>query len=123
MFRKKDFLLITAIIVIAVVSAILIALAQSEAGAMIRITIDGTFYGEYSLSENQTISVDETLGYNRIVIENGSAYMAEADCPDKYCMDYLPIAKNGETIICLPHKLVVEVVGTQDARQLDVVVP
>ena len=122
-FRKKDFILITIIIVIAVVSSLLIAFVQRDAGAAVRITIDGVLYGEYSLSEEQSISIDEELGHNRLVIEDGSAYMAGADCPDKYCMDYKPIAKGGETIICLPHKLVVEVTGIRDAQQPDVIVP
>lgn len=123
MFRKRDFILIAGIIAIAVVSALLIAFAQRDTGEAVRITIDGAFYGEYSLSEDQAVSIDETLGHNRLVIEDGRAYMAEADCPDKYCMDYKPISKGGETIICLPHKLVVEVTGTRGTQQPDVTVP
>ncbi|MDE6054309.1 MAG: NusG domain II-containing protein [Lachnospiraceae bacterium] len=123
MFQKRDFILIAIIIVIAVVSSLLIAFAQRDAGAAVRIIIDGELYGEYSLSEEQSIAIDGELGHNRLVIEDGSAYMAGADCPDKYCMDYKPIAKGGETIICLPHKLVVEVTGTRDVQQPDVIVP
>ena len=122
MFRERDFILITVIIAIAVVSSMLIAPAQRDAGATVRIIIDGELYGEYSLSEEQSIAIDGELGHNRLVIEDGSAYMA-ADCPDKYCMDYKPIAKGGETIICLAHKLVVEVTGTRDVQQPDVIVP
>lgn len=123
MFRKKDFMLIAFIVVIAAVSALLIQLIQRDAGSAVRITIDGVLYGEYSLSEEQSISIDEELGYNRLVIKDNSVYMTDADCPDKYCMDYKPISKGGGTIICLPHKLVVEVTGTRDAQQLDVIVP
>lgn len=123
MFRKKDFILMAVIIVTAAVSAILIAFARRTAGASVCVTIDGVLYGEYSLSEEQSVLIDEKLGFNRIVIENGSVYMAGADCPDKYCMEYKPISRGGETIICLPHKLVVEVTGTRDAQQPDVIVP
>lgn len=123
MFRKQDFILIMVIVVITVFSALLISLAQKDTGEMVRITIDGTFYGEYSLSENKKIVVDEILGYNMLVIENGSVYMADADCPDKYCMDYKAISNGGETIICLPHRLVAEVTGERSAQQPDVIVP
>ena len=123
MFRKKDMILIAVIIVIAAVSALLIKYVQRDTGVAIQITIDGKLYGEYNLAEDQSISIDELLGHNKLVIENGSAYMAEADCPDRYCMDYKPIANSGETIICLPHKLVVEAVGERSAQQPDVVVP
>lgn len=123
MFRKKDFILMAVLIVTAAASALLIAFARRTAGAAVRVTIDGVFYGEYRLSEDQSVSIDEKYGHNRLVIENGSAYMAEADCPDGYCMEYKPISRGGETIICLPHRLVVEVTGTRDAQQPDVIVP
>lgn len=123
MFRKKDFILMAVLIVTAAASALLIAFARRTAGAVVRVTIDGVFYGEYRLSEDQSVSIDEKYGHNRLVIENGSAYMAEADCPDGYCMEYKPISRGGETIICLPHRLVVEVTGTRDAQQPDVIVP
>ena len=35
--------------------------------------------------------------------------MAEADCPDRLCVRRGPVRYAGETIICLPHKLVVTV--------------
>ena len=49
--------------------------------------------------------------------------MAEADCADRYCMAYKPISKSGETIICLPHRLVVEVAGDRESQLPDVIVP
>lgn len=97
------------------------AMAAGGTGQTVRITVDGKLYGEYSLSENQTITVDGRYGYNRIVIENGAAYMDGADCPDKYCMAYKPVSKGNETIICLPHRLVVEVAQKADRQQPDAV--
>ena len=87
MFQKKDFLLIAIIFFIIVISVCLILLSGRSAGETVRITIDRRLYGEYHLSQNQTITVDESLGLNRIVIENGTVYMAEANCPDKYCLE------------------------------------
>lgn len=110
------------IAIIAGISALVVMFAQSGAGASVRVTVDGALYGEYSLSKEQSIFIESASGYNRLLIKNGSAYMAEADCPDKYCMDYKPVSRGGETIICLPHRLVVEVTGTRDAHQPDVVV-
>lgn len=118
---KKDYILIMLIVIPAAASALVTAAVQRGAEAAVRVTIDGTVYGEYSLSEEQVITIDRPSGYNQIVIENGTAYMGEADCPDRYCMDYRPISKGNETIICLPHRLVVEVVGESDGQQPDAV--
>lgn len=49
---------------------------------------------------------------NTIRVENGVVTMIDANCPDLVCVTaFPPIAKNGEQIICLPHKLVVEIQG------------
>jgi hypothetical protein len=37
--------------------------------------------------------------------------MKDADCPDKLCEKTGKISKNGETIVCLPHRVVVEIQG------------
>ncbi len=123
MFCKRDLIVVIAAAIAIAVSAIAAAFYQKNEGDTLRITIDGVLYGEYSLADNQTVTMTEKLGYNRLVIENGTAYMADADCADKYCMAYKPISKNGETIICLPHKLVVEVCGDRDSQLPDVIVP
>lgn len=113
MFQKKDIILALAIIVIAGVFMFGIRLSGKSAGDKLRVTIDGTVYGDYLLSENQVITLDEALGYNQIVIKDGYASMSEADCPDQYCVAHKPVSMTNETIICLPHKLVAEVIRQQ----------
>lgn len=111
LFRKKDRVLIWVVITVAVVLLFGVWIQQRTMGTKIRITIDGEVFGEYALSQNQVIAIVGQQGSNKLIITDGSAYMAEADCPDKYCMEYRPISKQHEVIVCLPHKLVVEVLG------------
>ena len=111
LFGKKDKVLILAVITVAVVLSFGLWLQQRTTGIKVRITIDGEIFGEYTLSQNQVIAIVGQQGSNQLVIADGSAYMAKADCPDKYCMQYRPISKQHEVIVCLPHKLVVEVLG------------
>ncbi len=60
----------------------------------------------------------ELAHYNVVEICDGKASVTEADCPDKLCVGQREISGNGESIICLPHKLVVrtqsEVEGALD---------
>ena len=65
------------------------------------IKVDGEVYGRYSLDEDQVIEVQEGDFYNRVRIE--------ADCPDGYCEEQGKINNRTQTIVCLPHKLVVEI--------------
>lgn len=111
--------MVVLIVAAAAVMALFFQLQRGHDGARVIVTIDGAVYGEYSLFEDRTIEVDGALGYNRIVIESGSAYMEAADCPDKYCMTYQPIARTNESIICLPHRLVVKVEGAKNTDEDD----
>ena len=41
--------------------------------------------------------------------ENGAVFMAEADCPDSLCVQMGKIYREGESIVCLPHGLVIRI--------------
>lgn len=107
--KKNDVVLGGGILVIALVLFLVMHLTRNEAGNQIRIMVDGEVYGTYSLEKNQVIEVKEKDFYNRIRIQDGAAYMEEANCPDGYCEEQGKISGRTQTIVCLPHKLVVEV--------------
>ncbi len=117
--KKKDFLLGGGILAVALVLFLVMKVTGSEAGNRIQVTVDGEVYGTYSLTEDQVIEVKEGDFYNRIRIEDGKAYMEEANCPDGYCERQGRISGGAQTIVCLPHKLVVEVVETDSTSQKD----
>lgn len=108
--KKRDIYLVLVLLIIAVLMFVFINMSHQTAGNRIRITIDGEVYGTYSLEDDQTIEIKEDLGINTVQIKDGRAKMIEADCPDGYCMDQNEISRENETIVCLPHKLVVEVI-------------
>lgn len=115
--KKKDFLLGGGILAVALVLFLVIRVTESEAGNWIQVTVDGAVYGTYSLTEDQVIEVKEGDFYNRIRIEDGKAYMEEANCPDGYCERQGKISGGAQTIVCLPHKLVVEVLEADDTSR------
>ena len=77
-------------------------------GTRAEITIDGTLYGVYALDEPQTI--DTGIG-NILEIKDGRIRMIDADCPDRLCIHEAAASRTGETIVCLPHKLSVRILG------------
>ena len=115
--KKKDFLLGGGILVVALVLFLVMRVTGSEAGSRIQVTVDGEVYGTYSLTEDQVIEVKDGDFYNRIRIEDGEAYMEEANCPDGYCERQGKISGGAQTIVCLPHKLVVEVLEADDTTK------
>ena len=82
---------------------------------------DGNQIAEYPLAEDLVKAVSyEEEHYNLLLIENGKVSVSDADCPDQLCVKQRSISKNGESIICLPHRLVVQVESGEE-RELDAV--
>lgn len=61
------------------------------------------------------------LDFNLLAVSDACVRMEAADCRDQICVHHIPIAGGGESIICLPHKLVVEIVGEKDVETPDAV--
>ena len=108
--KKNDWLLAAGIILAAVL-ILAFQLVQDDGGQKeVAVTVDGEEFGRYSLAEDQTIDID---GTNRLVIEDGTARMEWADCPDQVCVNHRAVSRNGESIICLPNRLVISLLGTE----------
>lgn len=104
-FKKSDLLLIIGISVVSV-AILVVFILLPRGGDRIDITVDGEHFAVFSLSEDREININ---GHNVLVIEDGSAYMKSADCPDRLCLDQASIDGRGGSIICLPNRVVVEV--------------
>ena len=107
--KKKDIILGIGIIAAALLMLLVLQINRGEEGNRIQVILDGKIYGTYSLEKNQVIEIEEGSFYNKILVEDGKAYMEEANCPDGYCEEQGKISRHTQTIVCLPHKLVVEV--------------
>lgn len=59
------------------------------------------------------------VSYNLVYISPEEVWMEAADCRDQICVHHRPIAGNRESIICLPHRLVVEIAGEGQDEALD----
>lgn len=99
---------------VALVMLLVMHVTGETKGDQVQITVNGEIYGTYPLEKDQTIEVTEGEFHNVIRIEDGQAYMEEADCPDGYCKEQGRISGQKQTIVCLPHKLVVEVIRQND---------
>ncbi len=78
-------------------------------GAYAAVIVDGEVRSRHALSQNAAIEISTPHGQNTLKIENGKASITCADCPDGVCVAHAPISRDGETIVCLPNKLVVEI--------------
>ena len=121
---RNDVILAAVIVVIAVAGLLFINFTKVQ-GDKVVVKVNGVETYAYSLSENTQFEIktgENNENINVVVIENGKVRVTEADCPDGICKEYRPISYVGETIVCLPHKVVIEIVGESTEPELDVVV-
>ncbi len=119
---KNDIIFLTAILILAVAVFVVFRFFFSDKGDVVDISVDGTLYGTYPLDTDARIEIKNSSGQvtNILVIENNSAHMEEATCPDKLCMKQKAISKDNESIICLPNK-VVATVTSENESDIDVI--
>ena len=110
--KKNDLILIGVIAVLALSAfggiSLYSADSTKEAEAVVRV--DGQEQGRYPLDKDRTVKIELADGsYNILEIKDGKADMTEATCPDKICVDHRPVNKRGESLVCLPNQVVVEI--------------
>ena len=69
------------------------------------------FYQVLSLDEDTTITVTSSLGTNIIEVANGRVRCLGSDCSNQTCVKQGWVSGRGQTVVCLPHKLIVQVVA------------
>lgn len=108
---KADFLLTAGILVLA--GVLLVRYFTVGAGdGWVVVSRDGIVEERLPLSEDARLLLQDASGNeNLLVIEGGSARLEDADCPDRLCVRQGAISRSGESIICLPHKLVITIEG------------
>jgi hypothetical protein len=117
--KRNDAILIAALLLAAGILFLATGAAKKD-GAQVCVYVDGARAASYSLFENREIPLAYD-GHNTLKIEAGAASVTDADCPDRLCVKQRAISKQGETIVCLPHRLIVKIEGG-DAPDVDGVV-
>ena len=111
--KKKEILILG--LVIAVLAAVLIIMnvIGSNGARRLVITVDGKEYQNFVLTDqtNMQFTIETPDGYNEVVITNGVVDVVDADCHNHVCVDTKPASKIFDKIVCLPHKVVIEIVG------------
>ncbi|MCR5771033.1 MAG: NusG domain II-containing protein [Butyrivibrio sp.] len=118
---KAEIILVVIIIGIAAFLYLYMNFVKADKGATVQILVDGQVTEEYDLYSSREVVIDTgDGGQNVLIIDNGRCYMDDANCPDKLCVSQGIISKSGQSIICLPHKLVITISGGEE-QEVDTV--
>lgn len=108
---RNDILLLSLVLAAAILGALLISFLRED-GKTVTVSVDGELFGQYPLAEDKTVEIASgESGDNRnlLVISNGKAYVSDADCPNHDCVRVRAISSEGETIICVPNRVVISI--------------
>lgn len=112
--RKSDLIVIGILIVISIISLVCVRTLFVKKGSSVQVFIDNKPNKSFDLNKDNNYLINTKEGYNLLVIKNGKARVAEADCVEQICVNTKEISKDGESIICLPHKVVIRIVSDND---------
>lgn len=106
---KNDFILIGVVLAVAIILFIILKLT-AKTGDTVEIAVNGKVIKSFNLSDDIRYEIKTDSGnINTLVIKENKAYIEYANCRDKICQNHAPINHEGDSIICLPHKVTITV--------------
>lgn len=108
--HRNDVILIATLLLAAGALALFLLFTRQD-GGIARVQIDGQTVMELPLNQDTQVVLGEGEHTNTLVIQNGTAQVVEASCPDQVCVRQGAVHYSGESIVCLPHKLIVSIEG------------
>lgn len=126
MFKKWDIIIIVFLICLSFIPEFIfgVMMGKNYNETYAEITLDGKLYKKIPLSEHRgedQIEVKTKNGYNIIEIKDQSIRIIDADCPDKICIKSGFISESGQSLVCLPHKLMIEIKSNDNKNNIDII--
>lgn len=122
--KRGDLILIGVIVIAALAFLVPKWLFQNESEnlhnskVVAHISVDGDLYKKVELTqEEQIIKVDTDHGINILKVHDYGIEMFDADCPDKVCLSFGFVSRPNDTIVCLPHRVLVELFSEGDTGE------
>lgn len=114
MFKKFDIIIIITLICLSFIPELVfgVMMGGNYNSTYAEITLDGKSYRKVFLSGHkgeEQIDIKTSYGDNVIEIKDNSIRVIDANCKDKICMRSKFISEPGQIIVCLPHKLMIEI--------------
>ncbi len=124
--KKRDLIIIALLLACAGVLYLVSQVSLGGEASTVVVTLDGTEVLRRPLAMEDTYEIAQEDGsVNIIAVENGAVYMKEANCRDGLCIRQGKMKNGAKTIVCLPHKIVVQLTGdapVDDNSDLDIII-
>ena len=104
MLKKGDIIIIISVLALIIASSALFFFGK-DGGRTVKVKENNEVVYKGSLYENKVIE----LKGNTVEIKDGAVTVTNADCKNRICVNHAAITEKGESIICLPNKVIAEI--------------
>ena len=117
---RRDAALLFILFAVGALLFFILRINRAEGGTVV-VRVSGQQYGSYDLHADQEIEIlGKDGGTNLLQIRDGKASITQASCPDLLCVHQGAVCRQGESIICLPNEVVVEISAAKEETAYDV---
>lgn len=124
--KKKDIIIIALALLAALALYLVSQVSLGAEASVVVVTVDGEEVLRKPLAMEKRYEIAQEDGsLNVIRVEDGAVFMEEANCRDGLCIRQGKMRNGAKTIVCLPHKVVVQLKGdapASDNSDLDVII-
>jgi hypothetical protein len=114
--KRYDVIIVIILIIFSILPTFLFAAGSYEGSDIYaRIYVNGDLYKEIKLGDGieYDLVITNGRGVNEVSVSGREVYMASANCFDKYCVKQGHISEPGQTIVCLPNRVLIEITGKE----------
>ena len=113
--KVGDWVLIACALALSVALAVWVWLPGRADAGVANVYVDGELRASLPLNQDTVFTGSEDGAENVIEVKDGRARMLSANCPDGYCVRQGEVRYDGETVICLPHRVVIELSAGEES--------
>lgn len=114
MAKTRTWIYIIVAILLLSLAASLYLWTRDAKGRIANVYVDGALVRSVdldALTSPLRFTVETERGVNVILAEPGRIRVESADCPDKICVESGWLSDSAAPIVCLPHRVVIELDG------------
>ena len=115
-----DRLLIVLLIVLGASSLFIVSLFQAQ-GETVQIFQNNEIKFQFNLNEEKRFVIENQSGFIQIFIEDKKVWVNDSSCSAKICKKMGKISKTGQTIVCVPNKIFIQIVGKNKDKYIDAI--
>lgn len=115
-FKKGDIFIYTFALLL-IISALIYSSAYASGKTNMTVVIEDD-KGEIASYQIKGLNKEIEYTYEgengefcRIIIDSDGVFIEDANCPNRLCVSWGKITKPGEAILCLPHRIIVRIIG------------